>query len=227
MPKFVDNSYVMRDVKKMQKDIQEYHDQNQLRIYNELKEVFLSRELDTYDQVDKLVKQLQESSPDSSDRLSSVWTGYREMINNKQFFIREECNDIISIEALLDLCNQKGVTDKEELQEFLKKKLEGLEVDGNELYDGLMADDYMDTRLRPFYRNYQGFVLEKMSHKYEKLYKNFAGIFFKVIARTMEMDRLEKMLNMIKNVETGRMTQHNASVMVGKELGEKYLKNMK
>ena len=225
MPKFVDNSYVMRDVKRMQKDIQEYHDQNQLRIYNELKQVFLTRELDTYDQVDKLVKQLQESSP--SERLSSMWTDYRELVNSKQFFIREECNDIISIEALLDLCNQKGVSDKEELQEFLKKQLNGLEVEGNELYDGLMADDYMDTRLRPFYRNYQAFVLEKMSHKYEKLYKNFAGIFFKVIARTMDMDRLEKMLNMIKNVETGRMTQHNASVMVGKELGQQYLKGMK
>lgn len=255
MPRFVDNSYVMRDVKKMQKDIEDYHNQNQNRIYNELKQVFLTRELDTYDQVDKLVKtiaQLLQNFPASqndlskllkqenadettvgqfSEKLHEIWEGYRGLVAGKQFFIRDECKDINSIEALLDLCNKKGESDKEDLHKYIKDKFEEYDMNANddirELYDTLVADDYMDSRIRPFYRNYQDFVLEKMSHRYEKLYKNFAGIFFKVINKTMDMDRLEHMLNMVKNIETGRVTQHNASVKIGQELGNQYLKNFK
>ena len=76
MPTFVDNSYVMRDVKKMEKEIKEYHNQNQNRIYNELKQVFLTRELDTYDQVDKLIKsigQLLQNFPASKNDLSKLF----------------------------------------------------------------------------------------------------------------------------------------------------------
>ena len=166
-----------------------------------------------------------------SEKIHEIWEGYRNIVATKQFFIREESNQISSIEALLDLCNKKGESDKEELHEYIKGKFDSLDMDVNdeikELYDELVADDYMDSRIRPFYRNYQDYVLEKMSHKYEKLYKNFAGIFFKVINKTMDMHRLEAMLNMVKNVETGRLSQHNASVMIGKELGDKYLKNFK
>jgi hypothetical protein len=130
----------------------------------------------------------------------------------------------------LDICNDKGEQDKEELHKFVKSKLNFLNIEEEnvkEIYDVMIADDYMDTRIRPFYRNYQAFVLEKLSHKYEKLYKNFAGIFFKVVNKSMDMERLEHMLGMIKNVETGRVSQHNASVMIGKELGSKYLKGFK
>jgi hypothetical protein len=254
MPKFVDNSYILKDVKLLEKDITEYHQKNLLKIYNDLKQLFLDRELDNYENINKLVEVLtnslqnyEESKQEVSDifiledinansvnnlktELGIKWQNYRNLVDSKQFFIRETPEEINSIEELLDKCNKKGESDKELIHNYVKENYGSLNTDNEkikELIGNLLVDDYMDTRMRPFYRNYQAFVVEKMSHKYEKLYKNFAGIFFKVVNRTMDNQRLETMINMIRKVETGKMTQHNASVIVGKELGKQYISHLK
>lgn len=257
MPKFVDSSYVMRDVNLLKKDVKIYQDENLSRIHNELKEIFLTKELDNYKNVKELIDLLQfqlekypsninvlyslfnldkteldmESVSELSNKLNTIWEKYRVLTNDKQFYIRQSPNDVLSIEDLLDKVAKKGADDKDLLQLFLKNNLEGLiNTSANQIspvWDKLMAEDYMDTLMRPFYRTYQNFVIEKMSNKYEKLYKNFAGIFFKVLNGSMEMDRLKEMLTMIHQVETGRMTQHNASVKIGKKLGDKYMSHIK
>jgi hypothetical protein len=254
MPKFVDNSYILKDVKLLEKDITEYHQKNLLKVYNELKQLFLDRELDNYENINKLVDVLKNnlqnyekikdevldifnldnvdanSINDLNRELEVKWQNYRKLVDSKQFFIRESPEEVNSIEELLDKCNKKGQEDKELIHNYVKDNYGILNTNNEhikELYDNLLVDDYMDTRMRPFYRNYQAFVIEKMSHKYEKLYKNFAGIFFKVVNRTMDNKKLETMISMIRKVETGKMTQHNASVIVGKELGKQYINHVK
>jgi hypothetical protein len=254
MPKFVDNSYILKDVKLLEKDIIVYHQNNLLRIYNDLKQLFLDRELDNYENINKLVEVLtsnlqnyRESNAEIADifKLENVdtnsvndlnkelevkWQNYRKLVDSKQFFIRETPEDVKSIEDLLDKCRKKAEADKDLIHDYVKENYGSLNVNNqqiNGLYDNLLVEDYMDTRMRPFYRNYQAFVVEEMSHKYERLYKNFAGIFFKVVNRSMDNKRLETMVNMIHKVETGKMTQHNASVIIGKELGKQYMSHLK
>ena len=119
--------------------------------------------------------------------------------------------------------------DKEIIHEFAKRVFSQVDdnIEENELYQRLILEDYSDTRMRPFYREYQDFVLDQLSHKYEKLYKNFTGIFFKTVNNTMDMNRLRTMMSMVKNVEKNNITQHNASIKIGKELGNQYLKDFK
>ena len=177
MPKFQDNSYLLRDVEKLQRDVNIYHNQNQNKIYEELKKMCLERELDTFDLVDKLLNQLKEQYQDNNEKikqLNDIWIEYRQLVDKKQFFIRESISQITSIEDLLDKCNKKMGNDKEIIHEFAKRVFSQVDdnIEENELYQRLILEDYSDTRMRPIYREYQDFVLEQLSHKYEKLNNN-------------------------------------------------------
>lgn len=227
MPKFQDNSYVLRDVESLQRDVNIYHNQNQKQLYEKLKKMCLDRELDTYDLLDKLINDLKSKFNEKLEKLNQIWEEYRKIVDKKQFFVREPVTEITSIESLLDKCNKKMTNDREIIHQFMKESFSDFDVEENEYYMQLIQEDYSDSRMKPFYREYQDFVLEDLSHKYEKLYKNFTGIFFKTVNRTMDMERLRNMLNMVKNVERNNITQHNASVKIGKELGKQYLKDFK
>jgi hypothetical protein len=257
MPKFVDSSYVIYDAQKLRLDIDIYHTQNLPNIYNNLKKVFVDKEIDNYQNIKQLIDLLQyqlESYPGNinilfhifklndddltsqkvsqlNTKLEHIWKTYQTFVERKQFFVRQSLNEIISVDDLLDKCAKKGENDKEMLHNFLNTNLKNLvNISANQispLWNKLTNDDYMETPMRPFYRNYQHFVVETMSRKYERLYKNFAGIFFKVTNRTMDMDRLNTMVSMINNIETNKITQHNASVIIGEELGKQYIDKIK
>lgn len=232
MPKFQDNSYVIRDVENLKRDVSVYHNQNQNKIYEDLKKMFLERELDTYDLMDKLIEKLKEqyqTDPKKLNIINDIWNNYRKMTDKKQFFIRQPLSEITSIEDLLDICNKKATTDMEIVHQFVNSEFLKLNdnITENEIYQKLLSKDYIDSKMKPFYREYQNFILDNLSHKYEKLYKNFTGIFFKTVNRTMDTDRLRTMLSMVGNVEKNKITQHNASVKIGKDLGTQYLKDFK
>lgn len=223
MPKFVDNSYILHDVAKLKEDVNQYHNEMFQQTFDGLRRVFLDKEVSNYELVLQLINQLKEIRPDDTTQLDTIWQDYRKLVDTKQFFIREAISDLVSIDDLLDKANKKKVEDQDLLKDFMETKLKPMGgVDFTE-YQTLTDKEYLTEELRPFHQEQQNFVVERMSRKYEKLYKNFSGIFFKVIARTMDIDRLKQMLAMIQNVEMGRITQHNASVEIGKVLGQEYL----
>lgn len=256
MPRFLDNSYVLKDVQLLQLDVKRYQTKHQKRIYSELKDVFMEREIDNYDNMETFISSIRsqlESYPQSDNKesieglfktdeitdnkiiqwnkqLDEIWNKYKKMVDSKQFFLRESSDELKSIEELLDKCHQKGGYDKDRIHKFMVDNFSFINSENkliNDQYEKITDDDYMDSRMRPFYKSYQEFVIDKLSHKYEKLYKNFAGIFFKAISGTMDLEQLKHMLGMIKRVETNNLTQHNASVMIGKELGKKYINHLK
>lgn len=231
MPNFVDSSYVMDDVISLMKDVDNYHTENQTRIVEELRKLFLSKEADVYQKVKTIISTVKSDETllkngATSVDMDMILKKYQNMINEKQFFI--DTNNIKSIESVLDRCSVKSTEDKEVLHKYLDDYiLPAVDIVSNdtvqECWDYLRGDDYMDTLIRPWMQEQQRFVVDNMSHKYEKLYKNFAGIFFKVIGKTMDIPQLSYMLNMIQKINNNNISQHNASVKIGQQLNDKYM----
>ena len=59
---------------------------------------------------------------------------------------------------------------------------------------------------------------KKLEIEFKNLHEKFPTIFNKIIDGTMEMGRLKFMLKMIKDIETKKISKHQASVTVGQEL---------
>jgi hypothetical protein len=250
MPRFVDSSYVINHVTQLTSDVNAYHTQNLKNIYATIKNIFVEKELENYENVKNLVNLLQKeldnypsniitifqlfkiNNDDVADikiselrsKLEEIWNKYQEYVNSKQFFIKEQPEELVSVESLFDKVSSKATEDKEKLHAFVNQHFSIIQVDNSlikPIWDKLNSSSYTETEITPHFQEYHKFV-DDMSYKYEKLYTNFVGIFFKVISRTLDMDTLKKMVSMINNIETGHITQHNASVEIGKQLHSKF-----
>ena len=65
---------------------------------------------------------------------------------------------------------------------------------------------------------------EKLKLEFPNLDKEFPTIFDKVVNRTMDMGRLKFMVKMIGEIEKKKISKHEASIVVGKELVENIVK---
>lgn len=65
---------------------------------------------------------------------------------------------------------------------------------------------------------------EKLKLEFPNLDKEFPTIFDKVVNRTMDMGRLKFMVRMIGEIEKKKISKHEASIVVGKELVENIVK---
>ena len=65
---------------------------------------------------------------------------------------------------------------------------------------------------------------EKLKLEFPNLNKEFTTIFDKVVNRTMDMGRLKFMVKMIGEIEKNKLSKHEASIVVGKELVENIVK---
>jgi hypothetical protein len=63
-----------------------------------------------------------------------------------------------------------------------------------------------------------------LKEEFKKLFEGFPTIFSKVVDGTMDMSRLKFMLKMIGEIEKQKISKHDASVVVGKELVENIVK---
>tara|TARA_Y100001936_G_C15489006_1_gene367375 strand:+ start:115 stop:486 length:372 start_codon:yes stop_codon:yes gene_type:complete len=79
----------------------------------------------------------------------------------------------------------------------------------------------LDKRVRELGRNVDA---EKLKLEFPNLDKEFPTIFDKVVNRTMDMGRLKFMVKMIGEIEKKKISKHEASVVVGKELVENIVK---
>tara|TARA_B100000787_G_scaffold154720_2_gene129729 strand:- start:6 stop:362 length:357 start_codon:yes stop_codon:yes gene_type:complete len=66
--------------------------------------------------------------------------------------------------------------------------------------------------------------VEKLKEEFEDFFERFPTIFNKVIEGSMEMGRLKFMLKMINEIEKQKISKHEASIVVGKELVENIVK---
>lgn len=73
-----------------------------------------------------------------------------------------------------------------------------------------------------FKTNYNDFVLLCQS-KCPFLYNNYTEIFYKVIKNELDMRLMKQMLTILKQIEDGKVDQHEGSFSVGKLLKEIYI----
>ena len=66
--------------------------------------------------------------------------------------------------------------------------------------------------------------VEKLKEEFKNFFERFPTIFNKVIEGTMEMGRLKFMLRMINEIEKKKISKHEASIVVGKELVDNIVK---
>jgi|UniRef100_A0A6C0J8W7 transcription-repair coupling factor (superfamily II helicase) len=66
--------------------------------------------------------------------------------------------------------------------------------------------------------------VEKLKEEFKDLFGKFPTIFNKVVEGTIEMGRLKFMLKMIKDIENKKISKHQASIVVGKELVDNIVK---
>ena len=66
--------------------------------------------------------------------------------------------------------------------------------------------------------------VELLKEEFKEFFEKFPTIFNKVVEGTMEMGRLKFMLKMIKEIENKKISKHEASIVVGKELVENIVK---
>lgn len=66
--------------------------------------------------------------------------------------------------------------------------------------------------------------LEYYSKKYESLYSKYPQIIKKACEPEFDVDRFLWMLSMIDNVNTNKITKHNADIEVGELLVDKHIK---
>ena len=65
---------------------------------------------------------------------------------------------------------------------------------------------------------------KKLETEFQNLHQNFPTIFNKILDGTMDMGRLKFMLRMIRDVEDKKISKHQASINVGKELVDNIVK---
>ncbi len=86
----------------------------------------------------------------------------------------------------------------------------------------LLTDvENLDRRVTELGRNAD---TEKLKLEFPNLDKEFPTIFDKVVNRTMDMGRLKFMVKMIGEIEKKKISKHEASIVVGKELVENIVK---
>ena len=66
--------------------------------------------------------------------------------------------------------------------------------------------------------------IEVLKEEFKILFEKFPTIFNKVVDGTMELGRLKFMLKMIRDIETQKISKHQASIVVGKELVDNVVK---
>ncbi len=66
--------------------------------------------------------------------------------------------------------------------------------------------------------------VETLQEEFKDFFEKFPTIFNKVVDGTMEMGRLKFMLKMINEIERKKISKHEASIVVGKELVENIVK---
>lgn len=66
--------------------------------------------------------------------------------------------------------------------------------------------------------------VETLKEEFQDFFEKFPTIFNKVVDGTMEMGRLKFMLKMINEIENKKISKHQASIVVGKELVENIVK---
>lgn len=66
--------------------------------------------------------------------------------------------------------------------------------------------------------------VETLKEEFKDFFEKFPTIFNKVVDGTMEMGRLKFMLKMINEIENKKISKHQASIVVGKELVENIVK---
>lgn len=104
-----------------------------------------------------------------------------------------------------------------------KRKRDNL-VSNNEDLDNL---DYIDNIVKEIY--YSKISNKEKKSFYEKKYSNFAqkypSIFAMSISDDFDMNRFEYMMKLKKSVNNEKLSQHDASVKVGKMLYDVYVKD--
>lgn len=66
--------------------------------------------------------------------------------------------------------------------------------------------------------------LEQMYHKHRDFAEECPALFMNTVKGTLDPEKLNYMLNMSKNVERGNLTFDQASVIVGQQLFDDYVK---
>ena len=66
--------------------------------------------------------------------------------------------------------------------------------------------------------------LDDLKIKYKKLFDNYPTIFEKICNGSLELDRLKFMLNMVSQIKSNKISQHEASIKIGTELVENIVK---
>lgn len=204
MPKFIDSSYVKKDVLGLTQDVAAFHTEHFKTNYLKGKNIFLSKEAANYSIMSKSL------SP-------QLFEKYQEVISKKQFYIREPFEKLESYEQMLDRMTEQKCKDVDILIKFIKDNdLSYISIDSN-------PDTYLNNELDEIRNPYINFV-DEMSKKYNKLYINFAVIFLKVLQRTMDINILMLYLGKIRDIENNRITQDNASIEIGQKMFDKYVK---
>jgi hypothetical protein len=171
------------------------------------KDIFLSKEASNYVIMSKHL------TPE-------IFTKYKEIISQKQFYIREPFEKLESYEQMLDKMTEQKCKDVDILIKFIKDN--ELEETLSDKID-MNPDTYLNNELDEIRNLYINFV-DEVSKKYEKLYINFAVIFLKVLQRTMDIGILTMYLGKIRDIENNRTTQDKASIEIGQKMFDKYVK---
>ncbi len=66
--------------------------------------------------------------------------------------------------------------------------------------------------------------VELLKEEFKDFFEKFPTIFNKVVEGTIEMGRLKFMLKMIRDIESKKISKHQASIVVGQELVDNIVK---
>ena len=94
-----------------------------------------------------------------------------------------------------------------------------LEETINEVKEFMKNKDMKDLKKK----NNEDFI-KKMKEQFPDFSENYPGIFDKILDNSIDDPQFIKMLGFLKQMEGGNMSEHDASVEVGKILVDKYVK---
>ena len=83
----------------------------------------------------------------------------------------------------------------------------------NEIYDSKLLNKLPQEKF-----------VDKMSMEHDYLYSNFPNLFKMACSDLCDLERIRFMLDNIVNIQTKKMTEHDASVKVGENLVNDFVK---
>ncbi len=96
-------------------------------------------------------------------------------------------------------------------------------------YDKILQDAIdMDLTVKKFLivehteKDKEDFI-ESLQKKFDNLHTNFKSIFKMISQGDMDIQKLKYMIKMVKQVQQSKISEHDASVEVGKELFKEYV----